>query len=224
MITKFLIACVACCGLSAQALPIVFSNSQYETSAVAIAGSQADTNFDSSPPSALPLVTSATVVGATDFASGNGIAAGGLLQTLAEASSGAGLASAVGTSEFIGTFTGGGPFGIRLDFNSQNFTDTGAFSSGNLFLLLISNNITLANEVFSAPSIITRTYNLPFGSVNSLDLLLSSEASTTTGGNAFNLASVGIQATSLPVAPTWLLMLPGLLCLVPWSRRAPRWA
>ena len=93
MKTRTLITLLACYALNAHALPIVFSGTQFETSTAAIAGAQADAEFDSSPPSTLPLVTSATVVGASDFASGNAIAASGLLATSAEASSVAGLAS-----------------------------------------------------------------------------------------------------------------------------------
>src|SRR5438067_6686703 len=147
--TRTLITLLACYALNAHALPIVFSGTQFETSAAAIAGSQADAEFDSSPPSTLPLVTSATVVGTSDFASGNAIAASGLLTASAEASSVAGVASGVGTAEFVGTFAGGGLLGITLNFNTQNFTDSTGFSAGTLFVHLISNNVTLLNEIVS---------------------------------------------------------------------------
>jgi len=193
-----------------RATPIIFTNQQYDTAGVAIAGAQADSAFDTSPPSPLPLISSATVVGVTDFASGNGIAADGLLTTVAEANSISGFTSAVGTAAFAGSFTGGGLFNILLDLDSQNFTDSSAFSSGTLFLLFISNNVTLLNEAFTANGLIMRGFNLPVGAFNTLELLLSSEASTTAGANAFNLASVAFQFT-IPLPSTLLLMLPALL-------------
>ena len=212
---RTLITFLACYALNSHALPIVFSGTQFETSTAAIAGAQADAEFDSSPPSALPLVTSATAVGASDFASGNAIAASGLLATSAEASSVAGLASGVGTAEFVGTFTGGGLLGIALNFNTQIFTDTTGFSAATLFLQLISNNVTLLNEIVSASGLVSRTVNVPFGTNNTFNLLLSSEASITVGGNASNFALVSFQlANNVREPPIWLLMLPGLLLLV----------
>src|SRR5205823_5723443 len=90
--------------IGAQAFPITFTSSRFETSAVALTGGVADAQFGSSPPSALPLITTASVFNATNFASGSGIGATGLLGAQAEASTASGGGSAVGTSEFIGTF------------------------------------------------------------------------------------------------------------------------
>jgi len=56
---------------------------------------------------------------------------------------------------------------------------------------------------------------VPFGTNNTFDLLLSSEASITVGGNASNFALVSFQlANNVREPPIWLLTLPGLLFLV----------
>ena len=215
MITRFLIACLACFVTNVQALPVVFTNTSFDTSAVALAEAVADFNSDASPPSALPLVTSATAVGQTDFASGNGVAAQGLLSTLAEASSLAGVASGVGSSRFQGDFTGGGVFGLHFDFESTDATTPTAQSAANLFVLLssLTSGMTLLDEVFSVGGLFDLNRFIPVGDYR-LELLLSSEASTTVGGDASNFASVTFaQPTLVPEPATWALMLLGMLLL-----------
>src|SRR5438309_1402607 len=49
--------------MSAQALPIVFTSSAFDTSAVALAQNLADFDTDSTPSSPLPVLSTATVVG-----------------------------------------------------------------------------------------------------------------------------------------------------------------
>lgn len=214
---------VVCFGfwiLNVQALPLAFTDTLYETSAIAVAGAVTDIQFDSSPPTALPLVTSATAIDTNGFASGNGIAAAGLLSTLADASSTAGLASAVGNSGFFGGFTMGGLFNIHLDFATESFLDSGAFAASSLILLLISDSATILEEVF----LVGGTYDLqvlvPAG-VNALQLLLSSEASATTSGSASNFASVVfevLEVSRVPEPGTSHLLLAGLVVFVAgWS-------
>ena len=227
MITRVLIACLACFVTNVQALPVVFTNTAFDTSAVALAEGVADFNSDASPPSPLPLVTSATAVGQTDFASGNGIAAQGLLSTLAEASSLAGVASGVGSSRFQGDFTGGGVFGLHFDFDSTDATSATAQSSGSLFLLLssLTSGTTLLDEIFSVSGPFDVARFIPVGDYR-LELLLSSEANTTAGGDASNFASVTFaQPTLVPEPATWALMLLGmlLLCVQASRYRSQQW-
>src|SRR5947208_12396685 len=137
MRTIYALALVCFAGHLA-AVPIVFTpTSQYQTSGVALAGARSDAQFGSSPPSLLPLITTATAFNATDFASGSGIAASGLLTTQAEANSASGLASAVGSVEFIGDFIGGlgGLINLGFNFNTQDFSDPNTSSAGTLFVM-----------------------------------------------------------------------------------------
>jgi hypothetical protein len=216
---SLLVFCLTGWLLNAQADPVAFTSSTFQTNAVAISGSSADVQSDSSAMSALPLVTSASVVGATEFAAANGIAAAGLLTTGAEASSSTGLASAVGTSEFVGSFIGNGQHIFHFDYTSLSFVDTNAFATSNLFVLVVADGLTLLNEVLPTSGLIDRSLFIPYGASSMVDLLLSSEAS---GGSAQNFASVSFQVAVVPESSSWLLLSLGLPLLVAWPHRRCR--
>ena len=69
------IICAVCFGFYAMALnaaPISFTNSSYQTAAVALAGDVTNSNSDSSPPGDLPLLTRADATADSASASGEG--------------------------------------------------------------------------------------------------------------------------------------------------------
>src|SRR5687767_11656744 len=98
MAKQLLFACLACLATTVQAAPVTFFNPQFATTAVASAQGVGDLQSDSSPSSALPLISSASAVGATDIATAGAIAAPGLLQTSTDANGIIDVASAVGES------------------------------------------------------------------------------------------------------------------------------
>jgi len=85
--TKLLIALLASLAIGAHASPIEFTSTQYDTAAFALTGAVADANSDISPPSALPLLSTATAAGANDFATSAAFGGPSLFFTLTEADS-----------------------------------------------------------------------------------------------------------------------------------------
>ena len=218
MIKKLLFACLACTVTNAVALPIVFTNSLFETSAVAIAGGASDSQFGSGPP--LPTTSDALVLG-NDVAIASGVGDNGVLVTSADVTS-AGAANAFGTSRFVGSFTGGGVFGFALDFASTDAADPGTVAASTVSVALISNGVALLDEVFTVNGAFNLARFIPVGDYT-LDLLLASEATAATGGSASSLAFVNFAAPTLvPEPATWLLLLLGLLFLSVCSPRHRR--
>ena len=228
MLKRMLIASFGLWSLTAYALPTsildALSNVQYNTLGIAVTPSQVDVQSDASPPSALPLVSSATVFSATDFASGNAIAASGLLQTSAEADSDTDFASAVATSELTGTLSGFGGSLLHLVLDLSLFDTlpggTGV-SSGNLFVSLTQNNVTVFSQLYDLADTIIVEFTLLSGAPTTLDVLLTSQADVLAGGSAFNLAQVGISGT-VPTPGSLLLVLCALLALDGPHRRSAR--
>lgn len=218
MFKSFVIACLALGVFGANAAPVVYSSAQYSTVAVASAAGGADFNSDSSATTALPLLTSATAFDATDFASGSGIAASGLLTTQAEASSAAGFASAVGTSEFTGVFDLGTYLELSIHMAGLDGADASAFSSGTLFVLVTVDGMTYLDEQLASDGLYNYRVGPATGGSYTLSLLLSSEASTSTGGSAFNWASATFEASAVPEPSTlWLCGIGLMACF--WPRR-----
>jgi hypothetical protein len=178
------------CGTALQAAPLVFTDTLYLTDALALAGIANDTQSDSSPPTAFPLLK----VAAAD--------------------------TDTGLSEFIGNFVA--PIGaIRLSFNfdTNNNGSDGTAAESSILLTLIADGETFLNEVFNTAQFIDRFIVLPVGALATLDLLLTSSADAT-AGDALAVATLTFQATQVPVAPTLVLMLMGLLALAYRLRRS----
>ena len=220
------IICAVCFGFYAMALnaaPISFTNSSYQTAAVALAGEVTNSNSDSSPPGDLPLLTRADATADSASASGEGTAETGLLGASAEVSSSTENASALGSSEFTGEFLGSvGKTRLFADFFADGSADGDGSLDNQLAIRLISNGVTLLDEVLTATGLFDRTFDLSVGALNVLDILLLSSADVT-NGNVLSIASANFSLTSNEVSETPVLALFafGLLLLVASRRRAP---
>ncbi len=227
MATRFLAALLASVAVGAHAVPIGFTSTQYDTTAFAVTGAVADADSDSSPTSALPLLSTATAVGANDFATSAAFGAPSLFFTSAEADSfpGAVGGSAGAQSHFVGSILGNGRLNLQLDFDSLDSIVGGGFGDGTLFVLLTNTvgatTTTLFNDFFSVSGLYSLQFAVPVGSVSTLDLLLFSEAATTGAGQSGqNFSQVTISGT-IPVPPTPLLVVAGLAALLT-SRLGPK--
>jgi hypothetical protein len=228
---RLVIACIASMAIGAQAVPIVFMNSQYDTTALALSGALADVQSDVSPPSALPLLSQAVVVGVNDFAASAAFASSGLLFTQAEADSFAGAAGAyaVAQSHFVGSILGNGRLNLHIGFDNLNSIIGDGQADGVLFVLL-SNTLggvttTLYNNAFISGGPIDLEFDVPVGGISNLDLLLLSEAITAEGSaqSGQNFAEVTFSGTigepaAIPVPATPLLVITALV-LMRTSRR-----
>lgn len=219
-IKSLLAACMACFALQALAEPVAFTGARIDTEAVAVAGSDAAVQFGTSPPAALPLITSAVAVGTTEFAAAGGIGSVGLLSTQAEADGGAGFASAVGTSRFVADFLGTGQlFGFSFDLFFTDALQGDAFSSSTLFVQIFSDGIAVVDEVITANGLFEFSHVFAAGALGRIDVLLSSDASGNAGAYGQSVASVAFTA-SVPEPGTLALIGLPLVWLLCRSRRA----
>jgi hypothetical protein len=198
--------------LTAQATPTPMTI-QLSADTTAVAESTADVKSDTSPPSAEPLVTSSVVNGVTDFASGGAIATNGLLSTSAEASSSTEFASGVGSSRYLASFYGATGAVVHLDFNSMDFTDPSASSLATAILLIMNDGVTVLEEVITLSGLYDFTVAFANHVNQSIDLILTSEAYTLTGGNAANYASASIDVLLIPEPGSLALVLVALVAL-----------
>jgi hypothetical protein len=200
------------CANAAQAVPLSFTSTQYQTGASAGAGASLDANFDANPPSSFPLLTSASAAAGANSADAAGTADTGFLGASASAVSVDENANALGSAEFTGNFVAtGGQLHIAIDFDSQ--ADAGGGSADNTLVVhLTGNGIDFLNEMFSVTGLIDLHAQLPAGALGILDILLTSSADAT-GGAPFALTTASFAAASVPAAPTLALMLLALALL-----------
>jgi hypothetical protein len=206
----------AACAIAA---PVQFSSTQFLTDAVAVAEGSADADSATSPPSSLPLISSATVVGTFDVALSGAIAATGLLGTSAEASSQSDVATAVAVAGFLGTFLAPDAITLIFDFATTHFTDPAAFSDGQVAYSVVSGALSYAgtldaNGVHQIPLLLTA------GMTSSIDILVTSEASTSVGGSAFNASTLTFRVEDVSRVPEPAL--PSLLVAALMAFGAPR--
>ncbi len=225
MATRFLIALLASTAIGAHAAPIEFTSTLYDTTAFAVTGAVADADTDSSPPSALPLLSTATAVGVNDFATSAGFGSPSLFFTSAEAATFAGAvgASAGAQSHFVGSILGNGPLKLHFGFDSLDSIIGGGFGDGTLFVLLTNTvgamTTTLFNDFFTVSGLYNLQFDVPVGGVSRLDLLLFSEAMTTGAGQSGqNFSQVSISGT-IPLPATPFLVVGGLAALLTSRRR-----
>ena len=211
MTKKVLIACLAAFAFASQADAVTFFNTQYDVTAIALSDGAPGFDSQSGPPSATPVSASAASVGATDIATAGAIGAAGLLSASADASGGGGIASAVATSHFSGSFLMSAlePL-LAIDFTSLNFGTGSGLGASSLFVSLTSNGVVLFQDVLSSPSVLK--WAIATGSTNFLDVTLTSEASAGFPqglGDGSSFGQVAITS-AVPLPAPWLLLLAGL--------------
>ena len=220
MIRRVLLAGLAALALCSEARAIDFLTSQFEVNAVTTAdGAPPGIDSASSPPSLTPVSASADSVGAANLALAGAIGAPGVLTATAEASANGGIASAVATSHFFGTFlmSAAEPV-LVLDFSPTAFASGSGLGSTSLFALLTVGTTTLFSDLVTGHW----SYNLIPGTTYSLDLTLSSDASAgfpAGVGDASSFAMVEITS-AVPLPATWLLLLTGLGPIALMRKRA----
>ena len=103
--------------------------------------------------------STATVVGANDFATSAAFGSSGLLFTQAEADSFAGAIGAIAgaQSHFVGSILGDGPLKLHFSFDSLDSIIGAGASDGTLFVLLTNTvgavTTTLFNDFFSVSGV-----------------------------------------------------------------------
>lgn len=215
MRTLALIA-LLCLATVATATPLDYLSVLYSTSAFAEVGGVSDgINSDSSPPSVLPLFSSANVTGGDEFAAGDGIADDFFLAASSEASSSSNPVGAVGEAAFEAEFTGDGRYRLVLNFDS--FSDVlGGSAGAELAIALSVGATTVFDESFILAGGIERLFDLGVGELGVLSINLISTADAL-GAYAFNLASVDVDVAAVPLPGTLALVCPGLV--LAWRQR-----
>ena len=223
MATKFLLALIASMAIGAQAVPVVFTSAQFDTSALAIA--EGVPVFDSHGPTPITSQSNAVAVGTNDFASASALGSLGLLFAFSEADSVVGPASALAQSHFLGSFSASGRLSLDLGFDSTNALVGGGLADAMLFVL-VQNTLggvttTLINTFFTSGIDIDLQAILPVGSITTLDLLLFSEASTSGAGQSGqNFSQLTFAAAAIPLPATLLLFITGLGAMLAVRRKS----
>lgn len=221
-IPAILAGCLFLAAANAVAGPIVFTHSEYTVFASADLGANTEGPFtQTSPPAELPLLVDANLGDFNNSSSATGIANAGQFDVSTEAISLDAFAAAVAGAGFSGEFTGTGE---RVEFliDFSNFNDViDGMAGAQLFVTLLSDGISLFDEIFSSSQIVQQSFMLSAGTTNLFDIQLisSAEAEGSVAGTArgFNLASAafGINAAPAPEpAMVWLMLVGmGLLAL-----------
>jgi hypothetical protein len=222
VIKRVLLAGLAALALSSEAQAITFLTTQFDVTAVATAdGAPPGIDSRSGPPSPTPVSASADSVGASNVATAGAIGGPGLLTTSADASAMDGIASAVGTAHFSGTFTMSAlePL-LYVDFTPTTFASGSGVGLTSLFLSLSTGTTTLFADLITGPW----SYNLFPGTAYLLDLTLTSEASAGFPEGLGNASSFGLTTvtSAVPLPAPWLLLLVGLGPVVAAKKRAAR--
>lgn len=215
---------------AARAMPVDLASALYTTSAFAEVGSISDgIDAASSPPSALPVLSTASVISAdpsvNESAFADAIADDGFLAVSPEVHGNRNHAGAVAEASLVTELLGIGSYTLLLDFD--NFIDlAGGEASAALGLTLSVGSHTLIDEIFSTSAEILRHFALAPGESGLLQVSLIGTADAFPDGTlpatdlfGFNLASVGISLVAVP-SPTPLTLLgAALLPVVRMTRR-----
>jgi hypothetical protein len=218
------LACLAALALCTEARAITFLTTQFDVTAIATAdGAAPGIDTESGPPSPTPVTASADSVGALNIATAGAIGGPGLLTASADASSGGGIANAVGTVHFAGTFVMSAlePL-LYVAFDPVTFASGSGLGSASLFISLSTASGTgIFGDFVTGPW----EWGLTPGVTYLLDLTLTSEASAGFPGPGFgDASSFGLTTftSAVPLPAPWLLLLAGLGPLIAAKRRAAR--
>ncbi|NUZ06071.1 PEP-CTERM sorting domain-containing protein [Piscinibacter koreensis] len=222
MIKRILVGCLAALAFSTQAAPISFFNVELNADAIALSDGAPGIGSQSSPPGAAPVIATAASIGTADIATAGAIADTGLLNASADVTgTGAGVSSAVGAARFFGSFVNGGWLILNLGLDPFEAVTGSGLSGVSLFARLTSGGVTLFEDIITASR--TLDYYLTPGTVGTLELLLTSEASVGLGGanagSAFASGLVTLVGT-VPEPGTWLLFMLGAGTMLLVRRRA----
>ena len=222
MSIRVLLACVAALALSSEARAITFLTTQFDVTAIATAdGAPPGIDTDSGPPSPTPVSASADSVAAVNIATAGAIGGPGLLTASADASSGGGIANAVSTAHFAGTFvmSAAEPL-LYVTFDPLTFASGSGLGSASLFVAL---SLVGGAEIFGDFVTGPWEYGLMPGTTYLLDLTLTSEASAGFPAPTFgNASSIGLTTftSAVPLPAPWLLLLAGLAPVAAMKKRA----
>ena len=214
MSKRVLVACLAALAFSSEADAITFFNTQIDVNAIAITSGPPGFDSQSGSASATPISVSVASVGTTDVATAGAIGGLGLLNASADVSASGGIANAVGTSHFSGSFiaTALEPI-LTLDFSQLSFAVGSGTAATSLFVSLTSGGVTLFSGLVNGSGPWGFAHNLAPGATGLLDLTLSSEvtagfpAQGSGNASAFGVVTV---ASAVPEPETNVLFLVGL--------------
>lgn len=219
---------------AASAVPVDLSSALYTTSAFAEVGSDSDgINAASAPPDALPLFSSANVIGAdtsvNEAAFADAIADDGFLAVSPEVRASLNHAGAVAEASVMAELLGVGSYSLLLDF--ENFVDLMGGEAGAVLGLTLSvGSNTLFDEIFTSSADILRHFILAPGESALLLVSLIGTADAFPDGTGpaadlygFNLATVGISLVAVP-SPTPLALIGAALLPIMRLTRSRRGA
>jgi hypothetical protein len=220
VIRKMILAGVVAFSIGAHADPIVFQSVSVVSETAVFTTGSSDFDSSSSPP--LPLVSTSSVADATGAASATATGNIGLLTTDVSAEAQTGFGLALASSQFTGTFFGGGPLHpvvLFFNFNTASTSSGDAFAFGTLFITVTANSQTLVSQGFDSSRSGSFSLSIPTGVLATLDVLLMGQSLLIMGGSAENLSSVAFQGV-IPLPGTLSLLLLGLLAVgIARSRR-----
>jgi hypothetical protein len=209
--------CLFLAAANAFAQPIVYTSTEYTTFASIDLGSNSSGLLSkTNPPDPLPLLSSAVLADSGNSSSASGSANTGQLDVSTETVSSNLFSVATAGAGFSGKFTGTGQ---RVDFMIDYGTlddSFGGLGGSQLFVTLLSNGVTLFDQIFSDSALIQQSFILSSGSTNLFDIQLISNAeaqgSVDNISLGSNIASAAFSVNAAPVPEPGMiwLMLGGL--------------
>jgi PEP-CTERM motif len=216
-------AWLAAIAVSAQAVPIVFSEVQLEVTAIATTDGPAGFQSFASPPETAPIAATADSIGATDIATAGAIGGHALVSTSADVTAISGIVNAIAVTQFSGSFLSDAQLALSIDFTPFTFASGSGSAETTLFMTVVSGGSTVFQD-FVAGSRQFEFFLVP-GNASRLTLELVSQATAgfplQGSGGAASLGVVAFEGVSaIPEPATWLFMVLGGGLVTAVARRA----